>query len=161
MTVATYEAEALAPETETRVARFADLVATAIANAEARAEVERLAHEQAALRRVATLVAQGVPSDALFGAVCDEVEEVVGADVSVVVRFGADGTVTLMGTNAAQHPVGARLELDPDFVVAEVHRTGRAARLDTDDPTASGMPEAVRAEGVRSVLAGPIVVEGE
>jgi PAS domain S-box-containing protein len=162
MTVATYEAEPLAPGTETRVARFSDLVATAIANAEARAEVERLAHEQAALRRVATLVAQGTPSDALLGAVCDEVEALAGADASAVIRFEADSTVTLVGANnATRHSVGARLELDPDYVVAEVHRTGRAARLDTDDPAAPGMSEVVREERVRSAVASPIVVEGE
>jgi signal transduction histidine kinase len=161
MTVATFDAEPLAPETETRVARFSDLVATAIANAAARAEVERLADEQAALRRVATLVAQGTPPDALFAAVCDEVEAVVGAETSVVVRFDAGGTVTLMGANADRHAVGARLELDPGFVVAEVHRTGRAARLDTDDPAASSTSEVVREERVRSAIASPIVVEGE
>ena len=55
---ARFGAEPCPPETESHIARFADLVATAIANAEARAEVERLADEQAALRRVATLVAQ-------------------------------------------------------------------------------------------------------
>jgi signal transduction histidine kinase/uncharacterized protein YoaH (UPF0181 family) len=161
MTVATYETDPFPPETETRVARFSDLVATAIANAEARAEVGRLADEQAALRRVATLVAEGMPSDALFRAVCDEVEAVVGADVSVVARFEADSTVTLMATNASRDHVGARLELDPDFVVDAVHRTGRAARFDTDDPAAPAMPEAIRAERVRSALASPIVVEGK
>jgi PAS domain S-box-containing protein len=124
-------------------------------------ELRVLAEEQAALRRVATLVAQGLPSDALFSAVCDEVEGLAGADISTVVRFETDGTVTLMGTHTARHPVGARLELDPDFIVAEVHRTGRAARFDTDDPAAPGMPEVVRAERVRSALASPIVVEGE
>jgi PAS domain S-box-containing protein len=98
MTVATYEAELLAPETETRVARFSDLVATAIGNADTRAEVERLAREQAALRRVATLVAQGMPSDALFNAVCAEVEALAGADACAVVRFEPSGTVTVMGT---------------------------------------------------------------
>ena len=126
-----------------------------------RDELRVLAEEQAALRRVATLVAQGVPADALFGAVCDEVEALAGAEVSAVVRFEADGTVTVMGAHATRHPVGARLELDPDFVVAEVHRTGRAARFDTDDPAAPGMPEVVRGERVRSALASPIVVEGE
>src|SRR4029077_10119703 len=135
--------------------------ATAIANADARAEVERLAHEQAALRRGATLCAQGVPADALFHAVCDEVDAVVGAEVSAVIRFEPDGTLTLMGTNAGRHPVGARLELDPDFVVAEVHPSGRVARFDTDAPAAPGMAEIVRAVGIRSALASPIVVEGE
>ena len=49
------------PDTESRIEQFTELMATAIANAEARGEVARLADEQAALRRVATLVAQGAP----------------------------------------------------------------------------------------------------
>src|SRR4029078_84142 len=117
--------------TERRLADFTELVATAISNSEAQAEIARLAQEQAALRRVATLVAQGTPSDALFRGVCDEVGAVVGAEVSAVVRFEADGTVALMGTNADRHAVGTRLQLDPDYIVAQVHRTGRAARFDT------------------------------
>jgi hypothetical protein len=55
---ARYETEAL-PETERPFAQFAELVAAAISNADARAEVESLAEQQAALRRVATLVAEG------------------------------------------------------------------------------------------------------
>jgi GAF domain-containing protein len=150
------------PETtERRLADFTELVATAISNTQARGELHQLADTQGALRRVATLVARGVPADALFAAVCTEVEAVVGSDVSVVVRFEADDTVTLMGTDADRHPVGARLDLDPDYVVAEVHRTGRAARFDTDDPASPDMPEVIRNEGVRSALASPIVVEGE
>jgi signal transduction histidine kinase len=160
MVVSSTDAEPLPADTEGRLADFTELLATAIANSEAQAEVARLAEEQAALRRVATLVAQGVPADALFGAVCAEVEALAGAEVSAVVRFEADRTLTVMGAHATRDPVGARLELDPDFVVAEVHRTGRAARFDTDDPPASGTPEVVRAEH-RSALASPIVVEGE
>ena len=49
----------LPPDTETRLASFTELVATAIANTESRAALARLAEEQAALRRVATLVARG------------------------------------------------------------------------------------------------------
>ena len=54
------------PRAEERVAEFADLVATAIANTAARTqlhasqdELRMLAEQQAALRRVATLVARG------------------------------------------------------------------------------------------------------
>ena len=54
------------------MAKFAELVDTAIANTEARAEVERLAEEQAALRRVATLVAEGAAPAAVFDAVAAE-----------------------------------------------------------------------------------------
>ena len=161
MVVLTPRHERLPEDTEARLTDFTELVATAIANAESREARAVLTEEQAALRRVATLVAQGMPSDALFGAVCDEVEALAGADGSVVLRFEADGTATVMGIHAGQHPVGARLELDPDFVVGEVHRTGRAARFDTDDPAAPDMPEVVRAERIRSGVASPIVVEGE
>jgi signal transduction histidine kinase len=164
MVVLTPRHEPLPEDTEARLTDFTELLATAIANAESREARALLTEEQAALRRVATLVAQGVPSDALFSAVCDEVEALAGADASAVLRFETDGTVTVMGTHAVRGPVGAagaRLELDPDYIVGEVHRTGRAARFDTDDPAAPGMPEVVRAERVRSALASPIVVEGE
>ena len=150
--------EPLPEDTEARLTDFTELVATAIVNAESQEARAVLTDEQAALRRVATLVAQGVPSDALFSSVCDEVEALAGAQASAVVRFETDGTVTVMGDHAALRPVGARVKLDPDSVVAEVHRTGRAARFDTDDP---GMPGVVGAERVRSALASPIVVAGE
>ena len=46
-------------DTEQRLAEFTELFATAIANSEAHEQLARLADEQAALRRVATLVAEG------------------------------------------------------------------------------------------------------
>ena len=51
--------EPFPPDTEAQIARFTELVATAVANAEAREELRALASEQASLRRVATLVARG------------------------------------------------------------------------------------------------------
>ena len=61
--------EPFAAETEAQIARFTALVATAMESAEARAELRRIAEEQAALRRVATLVARGVQPDLVFAAV--------------------------------------------------------------------------------------------
>src|SRR2546421_385511 len=52
---------ALPLDTEGRLSEFTQLAATAIANAESREQLRQLAEEQAALRRVATLVAQGAP----------------------------------------------------------------------------------------------------
>ena len=60
-------------DTEARLTKFTELVATAIANAESRAGLARLAEEQAALRRVATLVARGAPAEEVFAAVAEEV----------------------------------------------------------------------------------------
>jgi GAF domain-containing protein len=67
----------------------------------------------------------------------------------------------MMGTHRGRRSTGERFELDPDYVVASVRETGEAARFDTDDPAAAEMPEPVRAEGIRSALASPIVVDGE
>jgi PAS domain S-box-containing protein len=156
-----FGAEPCPPETESHIARFADLVATAIANAETRAEVERLADEQAALRRVATLIARGMGPEQVFQAVADEVQTLLNADASGILRLEADGTVTVMGANGGPYEPGARLEVNPDFIVGRVRRTGRSARFDTDDPTSADMPEVIRAGGMHSAVAHPIVVEGE
>jgi PAS domain S-box-containing protein len=128
----------------------------------AEAELARLAGEQAALRRVATLVARGLGPESLFRAVTDEVEAVFGSEMAAVVRFEAEGRVTVMGSRGPPYgrPPGTIVQLDPDYVVAAVRDTGRAARFDTDDPAAAGMPEFVREVGIRSGVASPIVVDG-
>jgi len=124
-------------------------------------ERKQLEAEQAALRHVATLVARGTGPEPLFRAVADEVGALMGCDTAAIVRFEADGWATVMGGHLTRRPPGDRFEPDAGYVVASVRSTGHAARFDTDDPTASGMPDAVRAEGIRSGLAAPIVVDGE
>jgi signal transduction histidine kinase len=83
--------------TEERLSGFTELVATAVANSEARAELQRLADEQAALRRVATLVAGEPSPEALFAAVAAEVAGVLAADVTRVLRYEPDGSTTVVG----------------------------------------------------------------
>ena len=65
---------------EGRLEKFTELLATAISNADSRAELaasearaHELANEQAALRRVATLVARGAPPTNVFATVAEEV----------------------------------------------------------------------------------------
>ena len=82
--------EKLPPDAEARLVSFAELVATAIANAESHAALTRLVEEQAALRRVATLVARGVPPAETFSAVSDEVAHLFRAQAAVL-RFEHDG----------------------------------------------------------------------
>jgi hypothetical protein len=65
------------------------------------------------------------------------------------------------GGHHARRAPGAQFEPDPGYVVAAVQSTGHAARFDTEDPSAPGMPDAVRAEGIRSGIAAPIVVDDE
>jgi signal transduction histidine kinase len=159
---ATRGVEPWAENAETRIAAFTELVATAIANAEAREALANLAAEQAALRRVATLVARRTEPEPVFRAVCNEVQALLGADLAGIFRFHGDQTVTVMATSGGpgQHPVGTRVSFDPGFVVDWVHKTNQGARFDTDDPAAADMAEIVRTLGVRSAVGSPIVVDG-
>jgi GAF domain-containing protein len=124
-------------------------------------ERRRSESEQAALQRISTLVARGTGPEAVFRAVADEVAALLDCDTSAIARFHVDGTATLMGGHRARRRLGERFPLDPDYVVASVRETGQPARFDADEPEAAKMPEAVRAEGIRSGLAAPIVVDGE
>ena len=91
--ITVFSGERLPADTEEgRVEKFSRLVATAIANASARQEIVRVADEQAALRRVATLVAQDAAPAEIFTAVSVEVDRLfcLGSetrDVAGVVRF--------------------------------------------------------------------------
>ncbi|GAA0947178.1 GAF domain-containing protein [Pseudonocardia zijingensis] len=118
-------------DAETRIAEFAQLVATSIANAHARSEVVRLADEQAALRRVATLVAEGEPPAAIFASVAEEITRITHVENGYVVRFEPDDTLTVVATRGELgYPhVGATRPLDGDGVAARVYRTGRPAHV--------------------------------
>src|SRR6185312_4093499 len=86
MIAAALEGGPLPPDTQPRLAQFTELMATAIANSEARTELGRLAAEQAALRRVATLVAEGAAPAAVFDAAVTEVCRLLGASVVGLMR---------------------------------------------------------------------------
>jgi signal transduction histidine kinase len=148
-------------DTEARLTDFTELVATAIANAESRAAIGRLVDEQAALRRVATLVARGIGPEEVFRAVAAEVRVLFGSQLAAIVRFEDDGTVTVLGDVGGPHAAGKRVVLDPGYVVDVVRETTRSARFDTDDPSAADMPSLVRSLAIRSAVASPIVVQGE
>jgi signal transduction histidine kinase len=153
----------LPADTETRLASFTELVATAIANTQARMELRGFAEEQAALRRVATLVAQGVPPVEIFSAVSDEVTRLFGAQAAVL-RFEHDVlAVVFVGVpNTLDLPVGTRWEFQPGMASAEVYRTGRSARVDAMDWLSASGPVAgaARRLGIVSSVASPVVVEG-
>ena len=109
------------------------------------------------MHRVATLVANGVEPEPLFDALAGEVEALFGADISAVVRFESDDTVTVMGAHGGPHSPGARAQLDPDYVVAAVQRTRQAASFDLDEREP---PALARDWQVRSARATPVIVEG-
>jgi PAS domain S-box-containing protein len=160
MVAASTHDDALPPDTESRIGQFTELMATAIANAEAQAEVARLADEQAALRRVATLVAHGAHPSAVFDAVTREVAEVVGASAVSLARYDDDVITVVAQFGTAPLRLGERFPLGGTNVTTTVLRTGGTARLD-DVATATGpIGDAARRAGVRSTVGAPIVVDG-
>jgi signal transduction histidine kinase len=155
------QAEALPADTESRLMNFTELVATAVSNAQARAEAQRLADEQAALRRVAPLVAHESPPEEVFAAVAEEVGRLLRIETTAMFRYDDDGTATVVATwGEATFPVGARSTLEGENITGFVLRTGRPARIDDFANATGSIAAGARALGSRSAVGCPIVVEG-
>jgi signal transduction histidine kinase len=181
MAVASTLNQTLPQDTESRLAQFTELLAMAVANAESLAGLSRLAEEQAALRRVATLVAQGVPPEELFAAVAEEIVNVLPVQGARIGRYESDGTVTFVATIAEPGAAGAlaasRLTLvgknlplggnNLATVVVGSRRpgprgntpSGRPARLEHADASGPIVAD-IREIGGGSGVGTPIVVEG-
>jgi signal transduction histidine kinase/ketosteroid isomerase-like protein len=142
-----------------RIAGFTELVATAIANTEARTQVERLADEQAALRRVATLVARGAAPEEVFAAVTEEVARLFVADLATMCRYESDGTYTIVASARTPFPVGSRWPLGGKNLATLVFETGGPSRIENYAEASGPLADEVRAVGGRSAVGAPIIVE--
>jgi signal transduction histidine kinase len=128
-----------------------------------RDELSVLAELQAALRRVATLVARGVDPSEVFSAVAGELARCLGVYHSAIVRYQDDGASTLLAARnepgVKRMPVGTRFSFEGENVSARVLRMGCAARVEYEN--ASGSVAAhMRKLGLRSGVGAPIVVAG-
>jgi PAS domain S-box-containing protein len=154
--------ERLPDNIEDRLADFTELVATTISNSASRQELARLADEQAALRRVATLVARGVSPSVVFAAVAREVGLLLGVDATHMARYELDGTATgvaAWSSDGDHQPVGTRVNTAGESIVGMVARTGCPARMHSYE-NASGPAAALGRElGLRSSVGAPIVVD--
>jgi signal transduction histidine kinase len=125
--------------------------------------VRLLANEQAALRRVATLVASEADPQALFEKVTEEAGKLLGADNAAILRYGDDGYATLLSAwSVPEHghmPAGATVALEGDTAAARIYRTGETQRVnydDLDDPLARMQ----RNFGYRSAVGSPVNLGG-
>jgi signal transduction histidine kinase len=161
MTVGSEKVERLPAELERRLERFTELLATAIANAKSRVEVTQLAAEQAALRRVATLVAQGAEPRHVFAAVAEEVAGIIDIPVVGVYRYEADGTFTMLGiAGDTDFTVGSRWPVEEEGIAGMILATGRPARRDEDSTMPGRLSQAARGDLMIATVGIPIVVEG-
>ncbi|HEX4838504.1 MAG TPA: GAF domain-containing sensor histidine kinase, partial [Solirubrobacteraceae bacterium] len=154
----------LPANTERRLTQFTELIATAVSNAQARQDLRRLVEEQAALRRIATLVAEGAPSQRVFDAVCEETGRVFGAATANLAHFTPDGinlTISGWSLRGVHGRTGTRLPIDGDSINAIVQRTGAPGRCDSYEHAQGEIAALMRQLGVRSEVGAPVVVDGE
>jgi signal transduction histidine kinase len=150
-------------DTEGRLAEFTELVGTALANAENHKVLERLAMEQAALRRVATLVAGGAAPASLLAVVAEEVARVVHVWFVSIARYETDGTATELASFSERgglFPVGTHWSLEGTNVLATVRESGLPARIDDYSSSEGMIAQTVRRIGIRSTVGIPIIVTG-
>ena len=160
-----YQRPPLPADTLDRLAAFTELMATAIANSDARTEIERLGEEQAALQRVATLVARGAATEEVFAAVAREVSGVMHLPVAAVQRYEDDGeTTTVMAAwSDRPHPFppGTRSPYHPSGLGGRVRQTGRAGRVVDYSHRRGAFAVKARELGLYSVAGAPIIVDGD
>jgi PucR C-terminal helix-turn-helix domain/GAF domain/GGDEF-like domain len=128
-------------------------------------EYRRLVAEQAALRRLAALVAGGVEPSEVFDAVVKEMRRCLLTERAALWRYEPSGEITLL---AADHrspapvkwPVGTRTPIDGNTLAAMVERTGRPARMDSYENVAGSVAARVREVGVQAAVGVPVIVDG-
>jgi len=124
---------------------------------------ERITAEQAALRRLATLIAHGASPGEVFGAVAREVGQIMEAPHAAVVRYEPDDTVTTVGIwNSDMTPLGSRWPLEEGSPAELVARTRAPGRVDIiQDTVGEGDLLAVlRDMGINSAVGCPVTVDG-
>jgi signal transduction histidine kinase len=146
------------------VGLIAGQLAVSLDNAQLYAGYRRIADEQAALRRVATLVARAEPPEAVFAAVAAEAGQLLAVDFAVLVRYDEPDMMEVAGLwttaeGTPPTPVGNRLPLGGQNVSTLVHRTRRAARTDRSDGTGVVGQIAAAAAGYQSAVGVPVSVE--
>jgi signal transduction histidine kinase len=142
---------------------IAGQLSVSLDNARLYAEFRRIADEQAALRRVATLVAQGAPPTAVFDAVTAEIERLLDADGVTLGRYEPGEEVTVVahrGAGAEITPPGTRVSHQGQNVTTLVRRSRAPARAEHYQDTNGAVAQFLRSSGVRVSVAAPVVVDG-
>ena len=127
-------------------------------------ESRRAAEEQAALRRVATLVARGGASSSVLGVVAEEAGRLMSTDIAMIARYGPGPSATgVVGwrRDGKTIPLGSEVKLGGRNVASVVFRSGHPARVDSYGADAAEVTRWVQGIGIRSSVGVPITVEGQ
>jgi signal transduction histidine kinase len=157
----------LATQLFVSVAALTSLVLAAVTAERSTSEKaqRQLAAEQAALRRIATLVAGDTKPDRVFEEVTTEAAQTLGANAASLARFDPGNTVTFIGawsdTGELAFPAGSSITLDGSGVIAAVRRTGEPQLVQSYDQLGSPIVERMTAFGYGSAAAAPIKLGGD
>ena len=128
------------------------------------AELHRLAAEQAALRRVATLVASDAPPEQVFQLVTEEVCRLLGIREAVLQRFVDATSSTIVGRFGSHMidgiEIGSTVPIEEGLTAWTVLHTGAPARIDGFEGLEGELAQRIRELGFRSTLGVPIIVAG-
>ena len=127
----------------------------------AQAELGRLAEEQAALRRVATIAAGDAAPEEVFQAVTEEICALLRLPSALLLRFEGPSTATIVGKYgepAEEFRIGDTVP-NTDGAASTVRRTGAPARVAYAELDGE-IAERMRALGFRASIAVPIQVAG-
>jgi hypothetical protein len=117
---------------------------------------------EAALRRVATLVARGAPASELFAAVPREAGQLLRAGQTSMIHYGSDGTSTVVAswrrTGEALPAAGARERLGGRNLSTIISQTRRPARIDSYADASGPIAVSARNAGFHSAAGAPIIV---
>jgi signal transduction histidine kinase len=126
--------------------------------------LQALLAEQAALRRVATMVAGSTPAPVLFGRVCEELGELLAVKSTDMIRYEDERFATVVGTwtgnDTPSFPVGERIPVEGETVTAKLYRSGRPERVNDYDDVEGELAARLREFGIHSVVGAPIYVAG-
>ncbi|MFF3671917.1 sensor histidine kinase [Microtetraspora malaysiensis] len=156
--------ERVVPSLEALLHAARDREAISQALETSRDQLRRIAEVQAALRRVATLVARAVPPTDILDAVARETGLLVRADYTVIERYEPDGTVVLVSWwskegATSMPPVGSRWPVREHSVSGLVRKTRRPSRMTRYDTPDGELAEWARTQRIVSAVGSPIVVE--
>jgi signal transduction histidine kinase len=147
----------LAAETAERTRAGAALAAS-------EASQRALADEQAALRRVATLVASGASPSRVFEQVTEQVARLLDMPGASVLRYDGTRQATVVGgwseDGVLTLPMGTTFDLEGDTVVAKVLRSGSPQRVDRYQDTVGDLSETLQRSGYQAAVAAPVTVGG-
>ena len=129
-----------------------------------RRQASVLAEQQAALRRVATLVARGAAPEAVYPVAIEELAHSLGVAHVTLLAFDPDGHCVVRAARESNGrpglSVGERFSLEGDSLSARICALGAPARMDNYESADGVIAGRMRDLGMRSAAGAPIFIDG-